>query len=464
MHRFRPSLVNQFRNTLLATIVSSAFWSGFVMAQDKGNEPDPILAIVGNQPIHESYVQRSIRELDLGDQIDVRSRDREFLESVIREEILFQYALGELENDPDWRDTVKGAIVQKLIENQILSGTEVSDEEAKAYYLATKPNLGGEHITLYDIRFEDRKTCDEQYSQIKTLEDFQQVASKFHVDPELAGLRGEVGFLMTRHVAFGYGPQLDGLDENTPHLIMNGIDCHIVWFTDRQDLPVPTFEELRERLKAGLKAGAEAEKLQALLAKAQSSIGITRTGDDDINSGEDGQSAAGVQPGQSFTLLNNKGEEVDQKLFTDKNLVIMFGFTHCPEVCPTTLFEMSHWQQSIGEHAGNTVFAFVSVDPERDTPSVLNTYVNHFSDTIVGLTGKPEEIAKLTSRFGVQVRRVPLDDGGYTMDHSSQAFLVNRRGEMVDTIQFMEETDSAVRKLRELVGLEVPLLSQTSQN
>ncbi len=466
MPDFKTTFLRNFRKVLLASAAGLFLSPIVVTAQEaKGsNDPDPVLAIVGTQPIHESYVQRSIRALNLGDQIDVRSRTDEFLESVIREEILFQYALKELARDPSWRDEVKGAIVQKLIEVQIQAGIEVSDEDARAYYESTKPNLGGEHVTLYDISFKDRETCDTQFENIKTLVDFQRVAAEHHVDPELAELRGEVGFLMTRHVAFGYGPQLEGLDENTPHKIINGVNCHAVWFTDRQDLPVPTFEELRDRLKAGLKAGAEAEKLQTLLASAQSSVGITRVGKEAAGQSSNETTESPSYSEFSFKLTNNKGSEVDQRIFAGKNLVIMFGFTHCPEVCPTTLFEMSHWQKAIGKNADGTVFAFVSIDPERDTPEILDTYVNHFSDRIVALTGKPEEVAKLTSRFDVQVRRVPLDDGGYTMDHSSQAFLINQNGEIVDTIAFMEDSESAVRKVQALVEGKGSRHSQVQQN
>ena len=292
-----------------------------------------------------------------------------------------------------------------------------------------------------------------QFEDIKTLADFKQVAKQYHTDPELAELEGEVGFLMTRHIAFGYGPQLDGLDENTPHKIMNGVDCHIVWLTDREILPIPSFEELRERLKAGLQAGAQSEKLQTLLANAEGSVGVTRIGNEPPAASE--QVASQPQAENSpapFALVNHKNETVDQSLFEGRHHVVMFGFTHCPEVCPTTLFEMSYWQTALGDDAKDIVFAFVSVDPERDTPEILNTYVNAFSESIIGLTGSPKEVASLMSRFGVKVQRVPLSDGGYTMDHTSSVFLVDQAGEIKDTIAFMEDNDSAVRKLNDLLG------------
>ncbi len=434
---------------------------------DISKTEDPVVAIVGTHPILESYVQRTIRELTLGDQIDVRSRQPEFLNSIIREEVLFQYALKILGNNPDWRNEVKAAVVQKLIESEVRASSQVSDEEARQYYLATKPNLGGEHIALYDIRFAERKTCETQLEGITTLDDFKRVAKKYHTDPELAELEGEVGFLMTRHIAFGYGPQLEDLEENTPHKIMNGVDCHIVWFTDREEIPVPSFEELKDRLKAGLQAGAESERLQTLLAMAEGSVGVTRLGDEPRQTNEPAESSTVSSP-SPFKLVNHKGKTVDQTLFEGRHHVIMFGFTHCPEVCPTTLFEMAHWQNALGEAANDIVFAFVSVDPERDTPQILNTYVNAFSETITGLTGSPEEVAKLMSRYDVKAQRVPLDDGGYTMDHTSSVFLLDQSGNIKDTIGFMEDNDSAIRKLQSLLddngGDDGESASLTQQN
>jgi len=248
-------------------------------AQTTGNaatDDDPVVAIVGTQPILESYVQRSIRELVLGNQIDVRSRRSDFIDSIIREEVLFQYALKTLGDDPQWRDAVKAMIVQKLLETRIRDKTQVSDEDAKAYYIASTQDTDGEHINLFDIKFADRRTCEAQLKAIKTLDDFKRVARQFHVDPELAASEGGLGVVMTSTLIFGYGPQLKGLAENTPHKIINDGACHIVWITDRELLSTPAFEEVRERIKGGLRAGAEAELLEALLQEAENSVSVTR--------------------------------------------------------------------------------------------------------------------------------------------------------------------------------------------
>jgi protein SCO1/2 len=109
--------------------------------------------------------------------------------------------------------------------------------------------------------------------------------------------------------------------------------------------------------------------------------------------------------------------------------LVFFGFTHCPDVCPTTLVKLAQVKRS-GALPDLRVL-FVSVDPQRDTPAVLASYVHAFDPDFIGATGDAAEIARLAQKFGVAVARVALPGGDYTMDHSAAVFLLNRRGEIV---------------------------------
>ena len=109
--------------------------------------------------------------------------------------------------------------------------------------------------------------------------------------------------------------------------------------------------------------------------------------------------------------------------------LVFFGFTHCPDVCPTTLVKLAAIKRT-GALPDLRVL-FVSVDPERDTPAVLASYVHAFDPDFVGATGEPAEIKRLAQKFGVAVARVDLPGGDYTMDHSAAVFLLDRRGEIV---------------------------------
>lgn len=159
----------------------------------------------------------------------------------------------------------------------------------------------------------------------------------------------------------------------------------------------------------------------------------------------------GVKLGAPFQLETTSGEA-----FTDKDLLgaphlIFFGFTHCPEICPTTLYETSGWMEALGESADQLKVFFVTVDPERDTREVLANYLSPFGDYVTGLTGSLEEMDKAAKGFHVYYKKVPLDDGGYTMDHTASIYLMKADGSFQGTIAFGEDSDTALAKIRRLL-------------
>lgn len=130
---------------------------------------------------------------------------------------------------------------------------------------------------------------------------------------------------------------------------------------------------------------------------------------------------------------------------------VFFGFTHCPEVCPTTLGDIAGWQDELGKEGEPLRTFFVTVDPERDTPEMLGDYVS-WVPGVVGVSGSPEEIRKAIKAFRVYAAKVPLKEGGYTMDHSAFVMLFDDSGNFVRTISYQEDFDSAVGKLRDLLA------------
>lgn len=160
------------------------------------------------------------------------------------------------------------------------------------------------------------------------------------------------------------------------------------------------------------------------------------------------------QIGGPFSLVNQDGQPVDQTIFDNKPYAIFFGFTHCPEICPTSLYEMAGWIEALGEEADKMEFAFVTVDPERDTPEVLKDYVSVFSDKIIGLTGTEEQVAATVKSYGVLAERVPLEDDDYTMNHTASVFLMNADGSFRGTISYGEDADVAREKLTNLIAVE----------
>jgi protein SCO1 len=151
--------------------------------------------------------------------------------------------------------------------------------------------------------------------------------------------------------------------------------------------------------------------------------------------------------GGPFSLVNHRGERVTQDTFKGKPTAYFFGFTHCPEVCPTTLFEMTQRLKDLGPDAERLNVVFVSVDPERDTPDLLKTYLESFDPRIVALTGTPDEVAITARAFRIAYRKVPTD-GDYTMDHTSSVIVTDAKGELVSLIDYHEEAPSALAKLQ----------------
>jgi protein SCO1/2 len=155
--------------------------------------------------------------------------------------------------------------------------------------------------------------------------------------------------------------------------------------------------------------------------------------------------------GGPFKLTSASGEVVDSETLKGQPYVIFFGFTHCPEVCPTTLYEAAGWLQQLGPDAEKFRFYFITVDPERDTPEALKEYVASFDPRITGITGAPDKIAKVLADYRVYAKRVELEDGDYTMDHTATVYLIRGDGSFAGTISYNENPDIAIEKLRNLI-------------
>ena len=156
--------------------------------------------------------------------------------------------------------------------------------------------------------------------------------------------------------------------------------------------------------------------------------------------------------GAPFTLVDQNGATVTEAAFRGHPSAVFFGFTHCPEVCPTTLFEMDNWLKTLGTEGTEIQAYFVSVDPERDTPEIMKTYVANVSDRITGLTGEPDKVAAMTKSFGIFSRKVPLEGDDYTMDHTASVLLLDASGDFVGTIAYGENQQAALAKLKRLAG------------
>ena len=161
------------------------------------------------------------------------------------------------------------------------------------------------------------------------------------------------------------------------------------------------------------------------------------------------QQLAGVQQiGGPFELTDHNGTTITEAALNGSPSILFFGFTHCPEICPTTLSDISGWLDETGDVGKNINSYFITVDPERDSPEVMKDYVTAFSDRITGVTGKPENITQILRNYRVFANKVRLGDGDYTMDHTASVILLDSKGEFVSTISYGEVPNVAIDKLK----------------
>ena len=152
--------------------------------------------------------------------------------------------------------------------------------------------------------------------------------------------------------------------------------------------------------------------------------------------------------GGPFTLVGSNGQPFSSAKLNGKPYVIFFGFTHCPDVCPTTLARLGKLRQQL--RAGEQPFEilFVTVDPERDGPSEVGKYAELFNSPIVGLTGSPAQIEQVKKQFGIFSEKVEQSGGDYTVNHTSTVLLFDRGGKFAGTIAPEEQDDAALAKLK----------------
>ena len=152
--------------------------------------------------------------------------------------------------------------------------------------------------------------------------------------------------------------------------------------------------------------------------------------------------------GGPFQLTDQSGQTVTEKSLQGRPTLIFFGFTHCPDVCPTALFEISELLHAMGNDADRVNAYFVSVDPERDSKEAIKDYLSSFDPHLKGLTGDPEAIAKVLSAYRVYAKKVPLKDGDYTMDHTALTYLRDRDGKFVAPFNLDRPPEVAAAELK----------------
>lgn len=152
--------------------------------------------------------------------------------------------------------------------------------------------------------------------------------------------------------------------------------------------------------------------------------------------------------GGPFHLTDQTGKPVSDQDFKGRPFLVFFGYTHCPDICPTTLFEISEVIKKLGSDADRTGAIFITVDPERDTPAALKDYLSNFDPHLRGLTGDPAAVEAAIKAYRVYAKKVPLKDGDYTMDHTAVVYLMDKDGHFVAPFNLKQTPEAAAEQLR----------------
>lgn len=157
-------------------------------------------------------------------------------------------------------------------------------------------------------------------------------------------------------------------------------------------------------------------------------------------------------PGGPFTLVDHRGREVTDADFRGKYVIMVFGYTFCPDVCPTTLSKVAVAMDLLGPKAENVVPVFVTVDPERDTPEVLAAYVAAFHPRMVGLTGSPAQIRRIAYNYRVYYAKSETDEADYLVDHSAYVYLIGPDGQMLSYLKHDATPEAMAAAITEVMA------------
>lgn len=152
--------------------------------------------------------------------------------------------------------------------------------------------------------------------------------------------------------------------------------------------------------------------------------------------------------GGPFKLVDQDGRTVTEQDMKGRPFLVFFGFTHCPDVCPTALFDISEVFRKLGPDADRAAALFITVDPERDTPEVMKSYLSSFDPHLRGLTGDQAAVDGVVKAYRAYSKRVPNPDGSYTMDHTALVYLMDKEGRFVAPFNLKRRPEDSAADLR----------------
>lgn len=182
----------------------------------------------------------------------------------------------------------------------------------------------------------------------------------------------------------------------------------------------------------------------AFLAGLVIFLGVILFATEHLGTGGPGASAIGGP----FKLIDQDGKPITDQDMKGRPFLVFFGYTHCPDICPTTLFDVSELMRAMGKDADRTGALFITVDPERDTAAVMKDYLSSFDPHLRGATGDAKAIDAAEKEYRVYAKKVPTDHGDYSMDHTALVYLMDKQGRFVAPFNLKRRPEDAAADLR----------------
>lgn len=188
--------------------------------------------------------------------------------------------------------------------------------------------------------------------------------------------------------------------------------------------------------------------VSAFLAGLVIFLGVFMFATGNLGGGSGAPGASAI--GGPFQLTDQDGKPISDQDLKGKPFLVFFGFTHCPDVCPTALFEVSELLRALGKDADRTAALFITVDPERDTPAKLKDYLSSFDPRLRAATGDRPAIEAVQKAYRVYAKKVPSEKGGddYSMDHTALIYLMDKQGRFVAPFNLKRTPEEAAAELR----------------
>jgi protein SCO1/2 len=152
--------------------------------------------------------------------------------------------------------------------------------------------------------------------------------------------------------------------------------------------------------------------------------------------------------GGPFKLIDQNGQPITENDLKGRPFLVFFGYTHCPDVCPTTLFDVSELMHALGPDADRTAALFITVDPERDTAAVIKDYLSSFDPHLRGATGDRAAIDAAEKAYRVYAKKIPAEHGDYSMDHTALVYLMDKQGRFIAPFSLKRSPAEAAADLR----------------